>query len=205
MPRFCKPISRRVRELALAGSLIALAGCATYESVEPGMRPVGDGMTVTTTKSWVSVNAPYAPKGPDQTWTLDGLGLNRLLIFSAVKDGEALVTVRQRAGVTPPPKFSKTMDGLELGELVGATVSRALAAGVAVETLSLGPASFMGHPGFEMEFAFPTGSGLEMRGFASGANIGGELFLVLFLAPRVHYYGKDLAEARAIAASARQG
>lgn len=205
MPRFCKPISRRVLDLALAGSLIALAGCETYQAVEPGLRPVGDGMTVTSTKPWVSVNTPYALKGPDVTWTLDGLGLNRLLIFGGIDDGKALITAKQRAGVPPPPAFARTMDGLELGELVGATVSRTMAGGVAVETLSLNPVTFMAHPGFEMEFAFPTSSGLEMRGFASGANIDGELFLVMFVAPRMHYYGKDLAEARAIAASARQG
>ncbi len=81
-------------------------------------------------------------------------------------------------------------------------MSRALAGGIAVEMLLLTPASFMGAPGFETEFAYPTTDGLEMRGYASGANIGGELYLLIFVAPRIHYYDKDVAEVRAIAASA---
>ena len=68
--------------------------------------------------------------------------------------------------------------------------------------LSLTPATFMGAPGFETEFAFPTPDGLEMRGYASGANIEGELYLVIFVAPRIHYFEKDVAEVREIAASA---
>lgn len=94
------------------------------------------------------------------------------------------------------------MEGLELQELIGTTVSRALAGGIAVEMLSLIPATFMGAPGFETEFSYPTPNGLNMRGYASGANIGGKLYLMIFIAPQMHYYEKDMAEVRAIAASA---
>jgi hypothetical protein len=184
--------------------LAALAGCETYEAVEPGARPVSENMLVTATKPWVNVKPPYGVKGADQTWTLDGLGLNRLLIYGGIADGDPLVKIKVKQGVAPPPVFSSAMGGLELQELVSATVSRTMAGGVAVETLELNPVTFMGEPGFEMEFAFPTTGGLDMRGYASGANIDGKLYLVLFVAPRIHYFGKDLDEARAIAASARR-
>jgi len=203
MRHSCKPMWRNLVKAALAAGLLALAGCATYEAVEPGgARPVGDGMMLSTGKAWVNVKPPYAAKGPDQTWTLDGLGLNRLFLYGGLDDGDPLFRIKVKEGVTPPPNFSSAMDGLELEELIGASISRTLAGGVAVETLALKPADFMGKPGFEMEFAFPTPDGLEIRGFAQGANIGGELYLVLYVAPRVHYYAKDLDEVRSIASSA---
>jgi hypothetical protein len=169
--------------------------------VEPGAQPIGDGMTVSKTKAWVQIVQPYAPKGPDQVWTLDGIGLNALMLYGGAKDGDILIKVKGDDKVQPP-KFASGMDGLELQELIGTTVSRALAGGIAVDMLSLTPATFMGAPGFATEFAFPTTDGLEMRGYASGANIGGDLYLLIFVAPRIHYYEKDVAEVRAIAASA---
>jgi hypothetical protein len=180
---------------------MAVAACEPYKVVEPGTGPIGDGMTVSTTLPWVHIVQPFAPDGPDQVWTLDGLGLNALLIYGGIEDGNILLKFKGDDKVQPP-KFSRGMDGLELQELIGTTVSRALAGGIAVKMLSLAPATFMGAPGFETEFAYPTKDGLEMLGYASGANIGGELYLLIFVAPRIHYYNKDVAAVRAIAASA---
>jgi hypothetical protein len=180
---------------------MAVAACEPYEIVEPGAQPIGDGMTVSKSKPWVHIVQPFAPDGPDQVWTLDGIGLNALLIYGGVEDGDVLLEAIG-GDEDQPPKFARGMDGLELQELIGATVSRVLAGGIAVEMLSLTPAVFMGAPGFETEFAYPTVGGLEMRGYASGANIEGELYLVIFVAPRIHYFEKDVAEVREIAASA---
>ncbi len=201
MPHSCKAISLRLLRLGLVAAAMGVAACEPYKTVEPGARPIGDGMTVSKSKPWVHIVQPFAPDGPDQVWTLDGIGLNALLIYGGVEDGDVLLEVKGDDKVQPP-KFARGMDGLELQELIGATVSRVLAGGIAVEMLSLTPATFMGAPGFETEFSYPTPDGLEMRGYASGANIGGELYLLIFVAPRIHYYDKDVAEVRAIAASA---
>lgn len=203
MPHSFRPISLRLASLAAAAALL-LAACEPYKVVEPGRQAIADGMSVSKTKPWVQIQEPYAPDGPDRVWTLDGLGLNALLIYGGVEDGEKLLEPKGEAGERIP-SFASTMDGLELSELIGASVSRAMAGGLAVETLSLAPATFMGAPGFETEFAFTGSSGLEMRGFAQGANVGGKLYLVMFVAPRMHYYAKDLDEVRGIAASAAGG
>jgi hypothetical protein len=204
MPHSCKAISLRLLRLSLVAVAMMGAACEPYKVVEPGTQPIGDGMTVSKTKPWVHILQPFAPNGPDQVWTLDGIGLNALLLYGGAKDGDILIKVKGDDKVQPP-KFTSTMEGLELQELIGTTVSRALAGGIAVEMLSLAPASFMGAPGFETEFSYPTPNGLKMRGYASGANIGGELYLMIFVAPQMHYYEKDVAEVRAIAASALRG
>jgi hypothetical protein len=177
--------------------------CEKYEAVKPGVLTVKDAMTVQSARPWVRINPPFAVDGPDMVWTLDGLSLNSLLIYGGLEDGKVLLEV-QGSEKVQPPKFSSGMDGLELQELISATVSRALAGGVAARMLSLDPVTFMGEPGFETEFSYPSRSGLEMRGFAEGAVIGGKLYMVMFFAPRIHYFGKDIGEVRQIASSARK-
>jgi len=204
MPHFCKAISLKLLRLGLVAAAMTVAACEPYKTVEAGARPIGDGMIVSKTKPWVQIIRPYAPDGPDQVWTLDGIGLNALLLYGGTEDGEVLLKVKGDDKIQPP-KFTRSMEGLELQELIGTTVSRVLAGGIAVEMLSLAPATFMGAPGFETEFSYPTPNGLNMRGYASGANIGGELYLMIFVAPQMHYYEKDVAEVRAIAASALRG
>jgi hypothetical protein len=179
---------------------MAVAACEPYKVVEAGAQPIGDGMSITKTKPWVQILQPHAPDGPDQVWTLDGMALNTLLIYGGLADGKVLLEVK--GDNKQPPAFSSSMEGLEIAELVGNTVSRGLAGGVSVKTVSLAPATFMGAPGFAAEFAFPTAGGLDMRAFAEGANIGGKLYMLLYVAPRIHYFAKDLDEVRAIAASA---
>jgi len=201
MRNSCKVTSLRLLRLGLLAAALAVAACEPYKVVATGAQSIGPDMTVSKTKAWVQILPPHAPKGPDQVWTLDGLGLNALMIYGGVKDGQTLLKV-QGEKKEQPPAFTSGMDGLELQELVGATISRALAGGVAVEPLSLTPATFMGAPGFATEFAFPNTDGLDMRGYAEGANIDGKLYLLLFVAPRIHYYAKDLEEVRAIAHSA---
>ena len=196
-----RPISLRLLRLGLFAAAMAVAACEPYKVVEAGSQPVGDGMMITKTKPWVQILQPHAPDGPDQVWTMDGMALNSLLIYGGLADGKVLVKVRGD-DKRQPPAFSSGMDGLEIAELVGNTISRGLAGGVAVQTVSLTPAIFMGAPGFAAEFAFPASSGLEMRGFAEGANIGGKLYMLLYVAPRIHYFAKDLDEVRTIAASA---
>jgi len=196
-----RPISLRLLRLALFAAAMAVAACEPYKVVEAGSQPIGDGMSVTKTKPWVQILQPHAPDGPDQVWTMDGMTLNSLLIYGGLADGKVLV--KSRGGDTAqPPAFSSSMQGLEIAELVGTTISRGFAGGVSVETVSLTPANFMGAPGFAAEFSFAATSGLEMRCFAEGANIGGKLYMLLYVAPRVHYFAKDLDEVRAIAASA---
>ena len=94
MPHSCKAISLRLLRLSLVAVAMTVAACEPYKVVEPGTQPIGDGMTVSKTKPWVHILQPFAPKGPDQVWTLDGIGLNALLLYGGAKDGDI-----------PPPAY----------------------------------------------------------------------------------------------------
>jgi hypothetical protein len=71
---------------------------------------------------------------------------------------------------------------------------------------SVEPATFAGQPGFRFTYSFVV-QGVEVRrkGEATGAVIGGKLFLMAYEAPTIHYFDRDLETFRALVASARLG
>lgn len=68
--------------------VLALSGCATVNKMETGNQNIGERMTLTLDGAWNHVALPG--QGPAQTWTMEGLPVDVLLIYSGLKDGEAI-------------------------------------------------------------------------------------------------------------------
>src|SRR5712692_8477017 len=68
----------------------AVAACAPVQTlkVESGDKTVGDRLMVSLDGAWNHVSAPNM--GPAQTWTMECLPVDQLLIYSGIKDGEAV-------------------------------------------------------------------------------------------------------------------
>src|SRR5687768_18079867 len=67
---------------------LAVAGCASVAKVESGPKTVGDRMTLTLDGAWNRISAPGL--GPAETWTMEGLPVDQLVIYSGLKDGQAI-------------------------------------------------------------------------------------------------------------------
>lgn len=68
----------------------------------------------------------------------------------------------------------------------------------------LAPSRFLGAGGFRFEFSRVRKSDeVRLRGIGYGAVLSGELFLMVFEAPRIHYFAKHLAWVETTAQSAR--
>jgi hypothetical protein len=66
------------------------------------------------------------------------------------------------------------------------------------------PAKFAGEPGFRFSYSFALQTDeVRRRGEATGAVIGGKLYMITFEAPAIHYYDRNLADYRALVATAR--
>lgn len=75
--------------------------------------------------------------------------------------------------------------------------------GSSFRLVKLEPAAFGGRGGFRFEFALTRRrDNVQLSGFAWGAVSRGELFTVLYLAPRLEFYPRHAPRAESIARSA---
>lgn len=183
---------------AWALGVLLLAGCVTYQQVERGTSKVG-GLTVTTqSANWNKVPSGHAP-GRLPSWTVDGVALNSLSFVTGVKDGKPLVEADEKAKY---PLFHADMLPNDIAELVQSTVAKLFAANITSEG-ELKPLQIGGQPGFALEFEFVAADEVQRRAFVGGTVKNGELQLVIYQAARMHYFAKDLPQARDLIVTAK--
>lgn len=184
------------RQLA-ALSLLAVAlssGCVGYSLLPAKEKRVASGFYLTPQLEWSAIRS-----GPNENWTIHGLRLENVFLAKAIPDGKPLV--RPSSSKEQLPLFRRAMTGSELAELAAETLQRR-GAGEA-KVVAVRPEPFGGKPGFRADLALKTPEGLEVDGLAAGAVVEGELYLLLFTAPRTHYFATIAPVVEKVIASAR--
>jgi hypothetical protein len=172
----------------------ALSGCATYTLLPAKEREVAPGFYLTPQVEWSAMRS-----GDNENWTIHGLGLENVFLAKGIADGMPLV--KPTDSKEQMPLFRAAMTGSELSELAVETLQRRGATDVRV--VSARPDVFGGKPGFRADLAMKTSEGLELVGRAAGAVVEGKLYLLLFTAPRVHYFAANEPTIDKVIASAR--
>jgi hypothetical protein len=170
--------------IAFLFCLAALCGCASYRPVDADKAvPVGDGVFIQPQIQWANA---VAPNIDGTVWTVDGLGLNELRFMTGVLPGRPLLEI---GGVKNADLVHYQADMLpdDISEL---TVSTLQKMGYSqAHTANLKPAPFGPAQGFSFDFA-ASRNGLEMKGLALGAQRGGKLDLIVYLAPAEYYFDR---------------
>ncbi|WP_243319692.1 hypothetical protein [Geothrix sp. SG200] len=188
--------------VALLASLVLLAACAkpaTWVGVTPGEMVVCERLAVRIDGAWSRLEGTQQPK--HDVWTSEGMPLDQLHFYAGLAEGEAFVVVKDRPADKPIPRFRKDMQAQDVVEMYEAFASRD---GSVFKLEKLAPARFADESGFRFEFSrVRKGDEVRTRGVAYGAIHRGELFLMVYEAPRIHYFAKHLPQVEAIAQSAR--
>lgn len=197
----------RVRNfLASVLLLFSLAACETYTAVSAGQSvPVGEGVTVTAVGDWAAVSRQFVGnEGIDAMWTVDGPSINQLLFFSRVESGEPFIKSLNKKVNEDLPTWRIGMTEPDVMEMVEGTLVKVYEAPV-VTASNLRPQVFLSSPGFAFEFDMVAKSQLETKGLVIGTQQNGVLRMMIYLAPKLHYFALHEGTVRAIAASARTG
>jgi hypothetical protein len=180
-----------------------LASCVTgYTLVATGVNSI-DTLQVDAGPGWnlAPTFAASASRKNAQTWTQDGLLLNRLVFVPAVADGEALLNVKD--GSAALPVFRKDMLPNEIEELAESTLLKTYGEGNAVlNTSNLRPHNFGQHRGFMFDVEAKVTESPDYRGVAGAFIVDDKLYFMYFLAAHPHYYAKHRDAAEAIIKSA---
>ena len=169
---------------------------AGWRKIEPVKTEVAKGaMEVAPASEWNRWSRRPATKG--ETWTKDGLLLNQLDFFGQVADGETVYKERSKSE-RPLPKFKSDMLLPDLATLFEANFS--IENNITqFEVTEIAPAMLGGANGLKLtyDYALP-GESLQRRGEARMAVHNGELYVVNFTAPRLHFFDQNIEEVRGI-------
>lgn len=176
-----------------------LAGCTTVatKKVASGDNTVGERLQVSIEGAWNHITVPNM--GPAQIWTMEGLPVDQLRIYSGVKDGEVIHDTRN----TNLKSFS-FRSSMQSDELVSMFEGMLTRDGSTFQVTKVEPSGFGGGKGVRFEYAMVTKEDslpLSGVGFATVNN--GELFALLYSAPRLGFFPRHQARVEQIARSAK--
>lgn len=179
-----------------------LAGCGPSFKLHSAGEPlVAKSVTVVPAQDWNLASGLNYEKHTTLL-TANGLGLDEVLIFSGVKEGEILFPVKSPTVSSALPRFRADMLPNEVMEFVQASMSLDESTTL-FELGQLQPADFASQPGFDFEFSYVAQDEVRRSGRAVGAVVSGQLYLMVLRATAVHYYDALADEFQTMVASAR--
>jgi hypothetical protein len=184
---------RRLRILCVLALAAALSSCAAWTLVTPKPTKLSGGLVLTPENEWSA-----AKYGVTQTWTVHGPELEAISVVSGLADGKSMVPAGYKEKM---PLFRSGMAASEVAEM---TVETLLRMGYGrVDLLGVRPESFAGHPGFRFDLDLTSARGLDGSGFGAGAIVNGKLYMIVYRAPKLHYFERYKPAAEKLIASAQ--
>ena len=188
-----------MKRVAVTIVALSLSGCVSVAKVESGDRAVGERLAVSLSGSWNQVNAPGL--GPAQTWTMEGLPIDQLLLYSGIKDGEAIHAADHGAENKKTFEFRSRMQPDEIAALFEGMLTRD---GSSYRLVKLEPAVFAGAKGFRFEYALTRKiDNVQLSGLGYATVSRGELFAIVYMAPRLAFFARHAPSVEQIVRTAR--
>ena len=194
---------------------LAVAGCAggaggygggygfnRFSLVQPEERTVARTMRVTPTVRWNRVPRQVTDISREENWTLHGLTLDALTFVGGLENGRPLVRWQRRSDIRQVPNFRADMTPPEIASMIE-SFYRIRAGSLSFNMTGLQPRTFLGEPGFQFDYEHVGGNELNRQGRVVGAIVGQRLYMILFDAPRSHYFPAIIPEVERIIDSAR--
>jgi hypothetical protein len=184
-----------MKNILVAVLMLLMAGCASVAKIESGDRVIGERMSVKLDGAWNQVNAPGL--GPAEIWTMEGLPVDQLRFYVGLKDGQAIHPERDSKKKTF--NFRSSMQADEIASLFEGMLTQD---GSTYRLAKIEPAAFGGGKGFRFEYALTRKvDNVQLSGMGYGAVHNGELFAILYMAPRLAFFERHSGKVEQIARS----
>ena len=188
-----------MKKLLLISLCLFLAACGTVKKVESGARTVGERMVATIEGNWNHVDFPGIK--PAEVWTMEGVTIDELLFYSGIKDGQAM---HPEYAANAQKKNFVFRSAMQPEDVVGMFEGVLTRDGSTFRLIKLEPFPFGGRKGYRFEFErVRKFDNVQQLGVAYGAIDRGELFALVYYAPRLTFYPRHQARVEGIARSVR--
>lgn len=187
-----------MKKLLLVVLLVVVAGCATVRKVEAGRNTLGERLTVNIDGAWNHLDFPGIK--PAQLWTMEGVTIDEFLVYSGIRDGQVMHAEGSAGGKQANVVFRSRMQTEEIVAMFEALLTRD---GSIFKLLKMEPYTFAGRKGFRFEYeCIRKVDNVQLHGVVFGAVDNGELFALLYHAPRLTFFPQHQGRVEAIARSA---
>jgi hypothetical protein len=189
----------RAFSLLLISAYLMISGPANADwTLIPSGKPVrvaNSTMKVTPSVDWNQWSARPSDKG--EIWTLDGTALNELTFFARITNGNPIYW--EKDGFNQPlPVFRKDMLPTDLVELFEVS-NRTLLQSSLFKIENVEPAKLGGYDAVRFRYSYENQSdGLTRLGEGVASNVDGKFYMINFVAPKLHYFDRDVAKFRQI-------
>ena len=178
----------------LATCALLVSSCAQpslYKRVEPRARAIGGVYTVQPGLAWSSLGS-----GKLETWTIDGVALERLRFFTDIADGQSLLGSGAPNDLRPRLRTSLTTP--EIVEFVADSLF-----GNHFTPRHVRPVPFGNATGFRFEGRYAASDRVVRDVLVAGALFQGRLHLIVYDGTALHHFGLYRDEVDRIIASVR--
>jgi hypothetical protein len=188
-----------MKKLAVVFVALMLTACATpVQKVDSGQRKVGERMEVFIDGAWNKVRPVSG--FPGEVWTMEGIFVDELMLFSGVKDGTRMHPENPSRDINA--KNFVFRSGMKTEEVVAMFEGVLSRGGSTVTLTKVEPTTFGGKRGFRFDYErVRKVDSLKMKGFGFGLIDGGELFALVYHAPRLTFFDRHAARVEGIARS----
>lgn len=181
---------------------LLVAGC-TVPVASTGKLPFQGRLQLALDEDWE--RTAQVDGGRVQMWTREGVAIDRLLVYAGIGDGESIdpdiLSANPGSARLKRFRFHNRMQAQEITSLFGAMLSHD---GSRFDLRELQPHPFGAAQGFRFTFALVRRSdGARLSGLAYGAVDKGELFAIVYLAPRLTFFPRHQARVDQMAKGAK--
>ena len=162
-----------------------LSSCANVVKVESGEFKVSEHMSLTLTGAWNQLKAPSLK--PAIVWSMEGVTVDQLLIYSDIKEGDTLVP----NGLFDSEKnkkfiFHSTMDFSQIASLFEAKFT---ADGSIFNLDKIEPKVISKQKGVKLEFSvIRKTDNVKMQGLAYCVVFNNQLYALIYQAPKLTFF-----------------
>lgn len=186
-----------MKKILLIVLALSLAACASVKKVESGDRAVGDRMSINIQGNWNHLDFPGIK--PAEIWTMEGVTIDEFLIYSGIKDGQAMHPEGGGSGQKKNFVFRSNMQVEAVVSLFEGVLTRD---GSTFKLTKLEPYPFGGRKGYRFEYErIRKFDNVQQSGVGFGAIDKGELFALIYQAPRLTFFPRHRERVEMIAKS----
>lgn len=190
-----------MKKFAALTLALILSACTTVTQIE-GEQRLGNRMSVTLPGAWNKFS--QASGVPYEVWTQEGIMLDQLRIWAAVKPDQALIVKPASTGTTKAAKAPLFKTGLRPDQWVALLETAYASDGSTVNVDKVAPTTWAGVKAVRFEFSMTRKhDDLAFRGVGWATEQDNHFFAAVFTAPRLHFYGQLLPKAEAVVQTAR--
>lgn len=189
-----------MKKIAALSLALILSACTTVTQIE-GEQRLGNRLSLTLPSAWNKFSQPASV--PFEVWTQEGIMLDQLRIWAAVKPDQALI-IKPASDGTKAAKAPVFKPDLRPDQWVALLEMTYASDGSTVNVDKVEPSTWAEMKAVRFEFSMTRKhDDLAFRGVGWATEQDQHFFAAVFTAPRLHFYGQLLPKVEAVVQTAR--